>query len=97
LLGDSFSAIYSRPELGFGGGAGLAERLADHLGLPVDRILRNSGGASETRAALAAELARDPARLAGVRAVVWELAAREVSRGDWRSIPLDATAGTGSR
>jgi alginate O-acetyltransferase complex protein AlgJ len=88
LLGDSFSAIYSRPELGFGAGGGFAERLADHLGLPVDRILRNSGGASETRAALAAELARDPRRLDGVRAVVWQLAARELTLGTWVATPL---------
>ena len=90
LLGDSFSAIYAQAELGFGAGAGLAERLSFHLGLPLDRILRNAGGASATRAALAAELERDPRRLAGVRVVVWQLAARELSQGDWRNVPLPA-------
>lgn len=85
LLGDSFSAIYSNPELGFGASAGLAERLALHLGLPVDRIVRNAGGASATRAALAEELARDPGRLDGVRAVVWQFAARELTSGNWRA------------
>jgi len=85
LLGDSFSAIYSTPELGFGAGAGLAERLAFHLGLPVDRIVENAGGASATREALA----KDPSRLDGVRAVVWELAARELTVGDWRATPID--------
>lgn len=92
LLGDSFAAIYAQAELGFGAGAGFAERLSFHLGLPVDRILRNAGGASATRAALAAELARDPRRLDGVRAVVWQLAARELSQGDWRTIPLPAAS-----
>lgn len=92
LLGDSFAAIYSQAELGFGAGAGFAERLSLHLGLPVDRILRNAGGASATRAALAEELARDPHRLGGVRAVVWQLAARELSQGDWRSVPLPAAS-----
>ncbi len=92
LLGDSFAAIYSQAELGFGAGAGFAERLSFHLGLPVDRILRNAGGASATRAALAEELVRDPRRLDGVRAVVWQLAARELSEGDWRAIPLPAAS-----
>lgn len=85
LLGDSFSAIYSRPELGFGASAGFAERLSLHLGLPVDRILENAGGASATRETLA----RDPGRLDGVRAVVWQFAARELTVGDWRETPLE--------
>jgi len=93
LLGDSFSAIYAQPELGFGAGAGFAERLSFHLGLPVDRILRNAGGASATREALAQELARDPNRLDGVRAVVWQLAARELSQGDWRPVALPGPSG----
>jgi len=93
LLGDSFSAIYSQAELGFGAGAGFAERLSWHLGLPVDRILRNAGGASATREALAEELARDPRRLEGVRVVVWQLAARELSQGEWRPVVLPAPFG----
>jgi alginate O-acetyltransferase complex protein AlgJ len=86
LLGDSFSAVFSQPDLGWGAGGGLAERLAFHLGLPVDRILRNAGGASATRRALADELARDPSRLDGVRVVVWQLAAREITQGEWTRI-----------
>ena len=88
LLGDSFAAIYSAPELGWGAGAGLAERLAARLGLPVDRIVQNAGGASATRERLARELAADPARLDGVRAVVWLFAAREWSHGAWREVEL---------
>lgn len=88
LLGDSFSAIYALPELGWGSGAGLAERLAFHLGLPVDRLVRNAGGASATRTLLAAELAREPTRLDGVQVVVWQFAARELTGGDWRRIEL---------
>lgn len=88
VLGDSFTAIYSQSDLGWGAGAGFAERLAFHLGLPVDRIARNAGGASATREALAAELARDPTRLDGVRAIVWQLAAREISGGEWREVEL---------
>lgn len=88
VLGDSFTAIYSQSDLGWGSGAGFAERLAFHLGLPVDRIARNAGGASATREALATELARNPERLDGVRAIVWQLAAREISGGEWRDVAL---------
>lgn len=88
LLGDSFTAVYSQGDLGWGSGAGLAERLSFHLGLPVDRVVRNAGGASATREALAAELASDPSRLDGVRVVVWQLAARELTQGAWRPVEL---------
>jgi hypothetical protein len=96
LLGDSFTGVYSDAGLGWGGDAGLAERLSLHLGLPVDRIVRNAGGASATRRELAAQLAADPGRLDGVRVVVWEFAARELTEGDWARIPL-ATPQTGGR
>ncbi len=92
VLGDSFTGVYSDTSLGWGGDAGLAERLSLHLGLPVDRIVRNAGGASATRRELAAELARDPGRLNGVRVVVWEFAARELTEGDWAEIPLGPAA-----
>ncbi|HEX9798735.1 MAG TPA: hypothetical protein VGC00_01055 [Thermoanaerobaculia bacterium] len=92
LLGDSFAGIYSSPDLGWGAGAGLADRLAAQLGLPVDRILRNAGGASATRAALADAWRRDPARFASLRVVVWQLAARELSQGEWRDVELPAAA-----
>jgi SGNH hydrolase-like domain, acetyltransferase AlgX len=91
LLGDSFSAVFSQPDLGWGSGAGLAERLSFHLGLPVDRILRNAGGASATREVLADELTDDPTRLDGVAVVVWELAARELTQGAWRPVTLPAS------
>ncbi len=92
LLGDSFAAIYSANELGWGAGAGLSERLAARLGLPVDALVQNAGGASATRERLARELAADPARLDGVRAVVWIFAARELSRGEWHEVALPAPA-----
>ena len=88
LLGDSFSNIYSNPELGWGQGAGLAEQLSCELGLPVDRIARNAGGARGAREELAGELARGVDRLSGVRAVVWQFAARELATGDWTPIEL---------
>lgn len=88
LLGDSFSAIYSNPGLGWGSRAGFGERLEHHLGLPVKRIVRTAGGASATRAAFAEEIRSHPDRFSGLRAVVWQFAAREISQGDWRVVDL---------
>src|SRR5690606_23876526 len=88
LLGDSFSNIYSQTELGWGEGAGLAEQLSFALKLPLDRIVINAGGAHATRQRLAAELARAPQRLDGVRVVLWQFAQRELLAGDWKPIPL---------
>lgn len=97
LLGDSFANIYSQPGLGWGTGAGLAEQLAFHLQLPVQRLALNAGGAHAARIELAQRLARhasagerDP--LAGVRVVVYEFAMRELSGGDWRFVDLPPLA-----
>ncbi|HVS03004.1 MAG TPA: hypothetical protein VMT16_09560 [Thermoanaerobaculia bacterium] len=88
LLGDSFTNVFSRPDLGWGVGGGLAEQVAYHLRRPVDRIAINAGGAFASREQLARELARDPHRLAGTQVVVLQFAARELSWGDWRLLPL---------
>jgi alginate O-acetyltransferase complex protein AlgJ len=102
LLGDSFSNVYSdaaafRSERAgegsdWGEGAGLAEQLSYALGRPVDRIVRNAGGAHAARSDLAREAAREAEagrdRLAGVRVVVWQFAVRELAQGDWRAVPL---------
>ncbi len=104
LLGDSFSNIYSDPAafrservgsaFGWGEAGGFAEQLSFALGRPVDRIVRNAGGAHAARAELARQVARAAEqgrdRLAGVRVVVWQFAMRELSSGDWKEIPLAA-------
>jgi len=89
VLGDSFCNVYSLPAMGWGGGAGFAEQLSCELGLPVDRLVRNDDGAWATRQMLARELAQGRDRLAGKRVVVWEFAARELTGGDWRDVPMD--------
>lgn len=89
LLGDSFCNVYSLPAMGWGGGAGFAEQLAYELGLPVDRLVRNDDGAWATRQILGRELALGRDRLAGKKVVVWQFAARELTGGDWRDIPMD--------
>jgi alginate O-acetyltransferase complex protein AlgJ len=84
LLGDSFTNVFSRDDLGWGTGAGLAERLSFHLRRPVDRIAVNAGGAHASREALARDLAAGRDRLAGKRLVIVQFAARELAAGDWR-------------
>jgi hypothetical protein len=92
LLGDSFANIYSLPAMGWGEAGGLAEQLSLALGRGLDTITRNDSGAWATRSLLAQELARGRDRLAGKKVVVWELASRELSLGDWRPIPLELGA-----
>jgi len=86
LLGDSFTNIYSLPEMGWGDHAGLGEQLALRLGRSVDIIALNDGGVNTARASLARR--RDP--LVGKRVVVWQFAARDlaVSNGDWQFIEI---------
>jgi alginate O-acetyltransferase complex protein AlgJ len=102
LLGDSFSNVYSDAaafrserlggDFSWGEGAGLAEQLSFALARPLDRIVRNAGGAWAARSDLAREVAREAEagrdRLAGVRVVVWQFAVRELAQGDWREIAL---------
>ncbi|HWM92482.1 MAG TPA: hypothetical protein VN493_17080 [Thermoanaerobaculia bacterium] len=88
ILGDSYTNVFSRSDLGWGTGAGLAEQLAFHLRRPVDRIAMNAGGAWASRQALARELAAGRDRLAGKKVVIVEFSARELSVGDWRRIDL---------
>ena len=88
LLGDSFSNIFSLEGMGWGESAGFAEHLSYALGKPLDAILRNSDGAFATREILSRELARGRDRLAGKKLVVWEFAARELSGGNWKLLPM---------
>jgi len=90
LLGDSFTNIYSQQGLGWGVSAGLAERLSFHLQQPVDALVRNDDGAVASRLLLSRELAHEGDRLAGVRLVIWEFSARELSVGDWRRVAMDS-------
>lgn len=88
LLGDSFANIYSMPELGWGEAAGLAEHVSLALNRPLDTILMNAAGSLWARLILSRELAAGRDRLAGKKVVIWELAARDLSLGDWRPLPL---------
>lgn len=88
LLGDSYTNIYSLPEMKWGTAAGLAERLSFALGRRIDRLAQNDGGSYAVRQTLSQELARGHDRLAGKRIVIWQFAVRELAFGDWKSFPL---------
>lgn len=92
LLGDSFARVFSDPELGLAGSAGLAEHLALHLKCPLDVIAISGGGASETREALR----RRPGGLDGKRIVAWQFSMRDLAGdpGRWRRVPLPPPGGT---
>lgn len=88
LLGDSFTNIFSLAGMGWGEGSGFGEQLSFYLNKPLDVIVQNDGGSYATRELLAADLARGRDRLANKKLVIWQFAARELSQGDWRIIPL---------
>lgn len=90
LLGDSFTNVYSVAKLGWGQGAGLAEQLAFHLEAPIDRLAIQDGSATRVRRRLADELTSGRNRLRGKRWVVYQVAVRELSSGDWQRVELGA-------
>lgn len=90
LLGDSFTNVFSQDHMGWGEAAGLGPHLSLALARPVDVIAQNDSGAFATRQLLARALDAGQDRLAGKRVVIWELAARELSVGDWRQIDWPA-------
>lgn len=93
LLGDSFSNIYSLEGMGWGTSAGFAERLTFHLGVPVDKIVINAGGAFSSRQDLQARLKRGEDRLAGKKVVIWEFCMRDLAQGDWKMLDLPKPSG----
>jgi len=86
VLGDSFTNIYSDPELGWGTDAGFGAQLARFLRQDVDVLAVNGGGATQVRAALA----RRQAPLEGKKVVVWQLSMRELTEGEWKKVPIPA-------
>ncbi|MCB1054265.1 MAG: hypothetical protein KDD11_01980 [Acidobacteria bacterium] len=91
LLGDSFTNVYSRAELGWGDSAGLAEQLSFHLERPVDVLAINDGTDLDVRRRIAGW---PPERLAPKRVVIYQVALRELAFGDWQPVdpPLPPVA-----
>ncbi|HYN42922.1 MAG TPA: hypothetical protein VE129_14170 [Thermoanaerobaculia bacterium] len=86
LLGDSFTNIYSDSSLGWGSSAGFAEHLSLALGLPIDVVAINGGGADAARAEIAG--AGGLERLERARVVVYEFADRDLTTENWKVLPL---------
>jgi alginate O-acetyltransferase complex protein AlgJ len=86
LLGDSHTNIYSRKELEWGEGAGLAEQLMLRLGVPVQVLALNGGAATQVRTILG----RKPAVLAAKKIVVWSCTSRDLDdvAVSWDKVPL---------
>ncbi len=86
LLGDSFTNVYSDDSLGWGTGAGFAEHLSLALGLPIDVVAINGGGADGARAEIAGPGGLE--RLERARVVVYEFADRDLTTENWKVIPI---------
>ena len=86
LLGDSFTNIYSDASLGWGASAGFAEHLSLALGLPIDVVAINGGGADGARAEIAGPGGLE--RLERARVVVYEFADRDLTTENWKVLPL---------
>ncbi len=88
LLGDSFSNVFSTADLGWGSAAGFGERLSFQLGRTLDRIAVNDGSATAVRERWATSLASGGRDLESLRLVIYQVAVRELSGGDWRVVGL---------
>jgi alginate O-acetyltransferase complex protein AlgJ len=86
LLGDSFVNIFSKAEMGWGEYAGFAEHLAYNLGIPIDVIAINDGGATGSRE----QLARRPNALVGKRLVIWQFPTRDLTNPEsqWKIVNI---------
>jgi alginate O-acetyltransferase complex protein AlgJ len=86
LLGDSFTNIYQHKALEWGEDAGLSEQMKLRLGVDVQVIAINGGGATAVREALA----QKPRMLAQKKMVIWTCSARDLFDESiaWESVPL---------
>jgi hypothetical protein len=86
VLGDSFTNVYSSASLGWGEGAGFAEHISYHLGVPTDSIAINGSAATAVRVELARAAAEG--RLSSKRVIVYEFASRDLYLEDWEPVRL---------
>ena len=82
LLGDSFTNIYSsNTGLGWGNGAGLPEHLAINLGMPLDVISINGGGATEVRKKLA-QRRGSAIKMKNKKIIIWAITSRDLFQSE---------------
>jgi alginate O-acetyltransferase complex protein AlgJ len=85
VLGDSFTNIYSAPQMLWGDSAGFSEQISRFLNRDVDVIARN-GLAAET---VRAELAQRESPLKGKRVIIWEVTMHELTCSHWPVIRFE--------
>ncbi len=86
LLGDSFVNVFSEAEMGWGKYGGLGEHLALQLGIPIDTIAINDGGATTSRESLA----RRTNALVGKKLVIWQFPTRDLvsPESEWKIVDI---------
>jgi hypothetical protein len=89
LLGDSFTQVFSDPQLSMGEHAGFAEHLALELGAPLDVIALAGGSARAVREALA----RREEGLAGKKLVIWQISNRDFIGDPTKWVPVELPSG----
>ncbi len=89
LLGDSHTLVFNAGADMHAVGAGLADQLANELGIPVDLIGVRGSGATPARINFMRRVRGDDTYLAGKKAVVWVFTVREFTESSgWRLVPL---------
>jgi alginate O-acetyltransferase complex protein AlgJ len=86
FIGDSFSNIFSAPQMGWGDAAGFANHISRHLGRDLDAMIENGESASGIRE----KLAERAHPLKGKRVVIWEVAMHELTCSNWKVIEMQA-------
>jgi hypothetical protein len=84
LLGDSFSNIYSDRKLGWGYGAGLADRLAYTLNKSIDAILINNGGGDALRKEFSTQSSLVTDRLKNKKIIIWQFTKSQLLNATWQ-------------
>ncbi|MFC1717491.1 hypothetical protein ACFL6S_27770 [Candidatus Poribacteria bacterium] len=86
LLGDSFVNVFSEAEMDWGKHGGLGEHLALQLGIPIDVIAINDGGATTSRESLA----RRTNALVGKKLVIWQFPTRDLvnPESEWKIVDI---------
>lgn len=89
FLGDSHNLIFHAGDDMQAAGAGLADQLALELGTAVDVLGVRGSGATPSRINFYRRIKADPAYLAGKKAVIWCLSAREFTESTgWKKVPV---------
>ncbi len=88
LLGDSHTLVFSAGGDLHARGAGLFDNLSEKLGFAVDLLGVRGSGAAPARIKLYQRSKQDADYLNGKKVLIYSFAARELTGGGWRLIPV---------